>query len=624
MELYFATDHPLRFTIRADGLRRDGTRVRRRDELGDRRDRGRAAAAGDRARHDRAPRGDGAPAAPVAPAGGGRGAGRAGAGRRGRRPTSPPRRSSGCARRCRSARRGPRATARRSPRGAPAADDACALRDRIGDEVFGDDLPVEGELGEDEENFLRGIANVLATAMGRLRGEERMRHEALHDPLTGLANRALCRERLIHALARTGRDDGRRPACCSSTSTTSRRQRPLRPRGGRRAADRARPPAGGDGAPGGHRRAAGRRRVRGRLRGHRRAHRDRARPSPDRGDPRAAGRRRDRAPAVGASIGIALGAAGRRDPDALLADADAAAYRAKAEGRGRVEVFDTRLRRARARAAADGGGAGAGAVARAAAARLPADRRRSDDGAVVGHEALLRWDSPGGVMHAPGGLHPGRGGVGADRRDRRLDADAGVPRERGGFGVARTGRRSGSTSPRRQLAQPDLPGAGRRRACARAGCPPRRLRLELKETVLLQARPRPRGATSRSCARIGRRPRAGRLRHRLLLAARPAGAAAVKIDRSFVGGLGRTRGDTAIVAAIVSLAARAGHRRDRRGRRARGAGGTAARARLPARAGLSVRRARCANRHRKGTLRDRHVRRGVAGSGGACTKRDPW
>src|SRR3954451_20156566 len=25
MELYFATDHPLRFTIRADGLRRDGT-----------------------------------------------------------------------------------------------------------------------------------------------------------------------------------------------------------------------------------------------------------------------------------------------------------------------------------------------------------------------------------------------------------------------------------------------------------------------------------------------------------------------------------------------------------------------------------------------------------------------
>ena len=47
---------------------------------------------------------------------------------------------------------------------------------------------------------------------------------------------------------------------------------------------------------------------------------------------------------LSASIGIALGAAGRRDPDSLLADADAAAYRAKAEGRGRVEVFDSRLR----------------------------------------------------------------------------------------------------------------------------------------------------------------------------------------------------------------------------------------------------------------------------------------
>src|SRR4051794_5717463 len=77
----------------------------------------------------------------------------------------------------------------------------------VGDDVFGE-ICVEGDLGVDEDNFLRGIANVLATAMGRLRGEERMRHDALHDPLTGLANRALCRERVIHALARSGRDEG--------------------------------------------------------------------------------------------------------------------------------------------------------------------------------------------------------------------------------------------------------------------------------------------------------------------------------------------------------------------------------------------------------------------------------
>jgi diguanylate cyclase (GGDEF)-like protein len=87
----------------------------------------------------------------------------------------------------------------------------CAVRIEIrtGEEVFGEvGVVPEQPLNEDQENFLRGIANVLATAMGRLRSDEQMRHEALHDPLTGLANRALCRERLIHALARTGRDDG--------------------------------------------------------------------------------------------------------------------------------------------------------------------------------------------------------------------------------------------------------------------------------------------------------------------------------------------------------------------------------------------------------------------------------
>ena len=57
-------------------------------------------------------------------------------------------------------------------------------------------------------SFVRAVANTLATALARLRDEERMRHEALHDPLTGLANRTLLRDRLEHALARSGRDGG--------------------------------------------------------------------------------------------------------------------------------------------------------------------------------------------------------------------------------------------------------------------------------------------------------------------------------------------------------------------------------------------------------------------------------
>ena len=50
-------------------------------------------------------------------------------------------------------------------------------------------------------SFLQAVANVLAIAFSRLHTEERMRHQALHDPLTGLANRALCRDRIEHALA---------------------------------------------------------------------------------------------------------------------------------------------------------------------------------------------------------------------------------------------------------------------------------------------------------------------------------------------------------------------------------------------------------------------------------------
>ena len=133
----------------------------------------------------------------------------------------------------------------------PAAGGA-ALRFEIrtGDEIFGEVGVVPAQpLNEDQENFLRGIANVLATAMGRLRSDEQMRHEALHDPLTGLANRALCRERLIHALARTR---PRRRVGLRAVHRPRRlqgRQRPLRARGGRRAADRARaagssPPCG--------------------------------------------------------------------------------------------------------------------------------------------------------------------------------------------------------------------------------------------------------------------------------------------------------------------------------------------------------------------------------------------
>jgi diguanylate cyclase (GGDEF)-like protein/PAS domain S-box-containing protein len=58
-------------------------------------------------------------------------------------------------------------------------------------------------------DFLHSIAHVLAGALERVRVEERIRHDALHDALTGLPNRTLLLDRLRLALARARRDDSR-------------------------------------------------------------------------------------------------------------------------------------------------------------------------------------------------------------------------------------------------------------------------------------------------------------------------------------------------------------------------------------------------------------------------------
>jgi diguanylate cyclase (GGDEF)-like protein len=80
--------------------------------------------------------------------------------------------------------------------------DAMVLPLGAGDELL---IAPERELGDEEMSLVRAIAHTLGTALARIRNEERMRHEAVHDPLTGLANRTLLRDRLEHALARVER-----------------------------------------------------------------------------------------------------------------------------------------------------------------------------------------------------------------------------------------------------------------------------------------------------------------------------------------------------------------------------------------------------------------------------------
>ena len=76
---------------------------------------------------------------------------------------------------------------------------------RTGEEVFGAVTAYGTSAPEEQRSFLVAVANVLATAYARMRSEQRIRHQALHDPLTRLANRALCRDRLEHALAHAER-----------------------------------------------------------------------------------------------------------------------------------------------------------------------------------------------------------------------------------------------------------------------------------------------------------------------------------------------------------------------------------------------------------------------------------
>jgi diguanylate cyclase (GGDEF)-like protein len=201
----------------------------------------------------------------------------------------------------------------------------------------GDELLVapQRNLTDEQMGFVRAVANTLATALARRRDEERVRHEAVHDPLTGVANRTLLRDRLEHAVARSARTGGAigvlfvdldnfkrvNDAFGHATGDTVLVEVGRRLRVTVRPADTV-ARIGGDefvvvceDVDEDSALALGRRlQLAIRL-------------------PIAAGGVEHD---LSASVGIALG---HTDPDALLADADAAVYRAKAGGRGRIELF---------------------------------------------------------------------------------------------------------------------------------------------------------------------------------------------------------------------------------------------------------------------------------------------
>lgn len=250
------------------------------------------------------------------------------------------------------------------------------------------------------------------------------------------------------------------------------------------------------------------------------------------------------------SVGIAWASAGDLNADELLSRADLAMYRAKTEERGSWHVWDQAesdrvpdfsLRSALPRA-----------LSRAELVLHYQPIVRLADGSVIGHEALLRWQ------------HPCLGLLGPDRfLDVVLNSEYENPvtdwvlHEACAQAACRQGLVTVNVSSV-QVARRDLP-AVVAHALAAAGLAPHRLVLELTEDRLLS---RPDGAERLADLRavgvglalddFGTGYAGLEYLHRF------EALTALKLDRVFVAGVGRSRTSDGIARAVVSLAADCG------------------------------------------------------------------
>jgi diguanylate cyclase (GGDEF)-like protein/PAS domain S-box-containing protein len=260
----------------------------------------------------------------------------------------------------------------------------------------------------------------------------------------------------------------------------------------------------------------------------------------------------DREVHVSVSVGVAIGST-VEDAEELLERADAAMYVAKADGRDRLAIYDQTVRDRELSILA-----------------IRNDLRRAVDeselclhyqpvydlasGRIVGTEALVRWLHPEHGLMPPSEFIPVAEESGAIVALGAWVLETAAAQARAwGFGTTRDATMWVNVSPR-QLIRPEIVDVFTS-TIAESGAPPAAIGLEVTETANIESQPA-------LAARLARLRALGcsiaiddfGTGYSSLLYLRRYAADTIKIDRSFIAGLGTNRDDSAIVTSVRLLA----------------------------------------------------------------------